>query len=99
MRRADLTLKELLRTIRIHADEMVSYHGPAGLIQFRKHFKKYIQDVAPLEAALPKFMAADSLEKFETCLAESEAKLDLNEKVGQANIEIAEFEDCETAVM
>ena len=96
MQRADLTLQELLHTIRIHLHEMVDYHGPAGLMQFRKHFKKYIQDVAVLEAALPKFMAAATLEAFEGCLAACESELNLNEKVGHAQIKIEEFEDCGT---
>ena len=99
MQRADLTLKELLRTIRIHVNEMVSYHGPAGLMQFRKHFKKYIQNVAPLEDALPQFMAANSLETFENCLVECESRLNLNDKVGHAKLEIEEFEDCGIAVV
>lgn len=92
--RGDLTYSELLHTIRLHANEMVNYHGPAGLMQFRKHFKKYIQHIPLLEAALPAFMAATSIETFENCLAMCESKLNLNEKVGDAPLKIEEFEDC-----
>ncbi|MFT5196593.1 MAG: tRNA-dihydrouridine synthase B [Cellvibrionaceae bacterium] len=99
MQRADLTYRELLRTIRIHVAEMVNYHGnPAGLIQFRKHFKKYIQNVTVLEASLPSFMQAMTPEAFEACLAQSESDLDLDSKVGINLSEREEFEDCETTL-
>ncbi|MFK7806006.1 MAG: tRNA dihydrouridine synthase [Anaerolineae bacterium] len=99
MERAKLTYRELLRTIRIHAAEMVNYHGnPAGLMQFRKHFKKYVQNVPLLEAAMPAFMAAMTPEAFEAQLVQCEFDLDLDSQVGNSLIEREEFEDCETAV-
>ncbi|MDJ0752050.1 MAG: tRNA-dihydrouridine synthase family protein [Ardenticatenaceae bacterium] len=44
--RDTLTFKELIDGIALHLREMIRYYGdPFGLIQFRKHFKRYIDGI------------------------------------------------------
>ena len=96
--RGDLTFGELIQTIRIHLREMINYHGPFGLIQFRKHFKKYVQNVGPIEQLMAEFMQADSAEAFKDALDRCETQVDLNQTIGRLEIELEQFEDCETVL-
>ncbi|MCA9967201.1 MAG: tRNA-dihydrouridine synthase family protein [Anaerolineales bacterium] len=64
--KADLTFTEIAQGIRLHLREMLAYYGdPFGLIQFRKHFKKYVEDfVLPAEQVDAMVRTADSGEFF-----------------------------------
>ncbi|MEM9773661.1 MAG: tRNA-dihydrouridine synthase family protein [Chloroflexota bacterium] len=93
--RADLTYAELFEAIRIHLIEMLNYHGnPNGLLLFRKHFKKYVQNIGPIEQMMENFMQAQTAERFEEALARCEEPIHLSDKIGPALIKREEFEDC-----
>lgn len=98
--RASLTYAELFEAIRIHLTEMLSYHGnPNGLFLFRKHFKKYVQNIGPFESLMEKFMQAATHEQFEDALEQVADGVDLNAGIGPALFEREEFEDCSTPVL
>lgn len=68
--RVDLPFAEVLRAIRLHVREMVDYYGEfGGLMQFRKHLKRYVDDVPLAEDHLPQLLTSDSLADFEEGLS------------------------------
>ena len=74
--RTDLTVGELLAAVRLHAREMADYYGEAfGLVQFRKHLKRYLAGMAELEAHLPALLQCQQLEPFMAILADVEGEL------------------------
>lgn len=64
--KGDLMFAEIAQGIRLHLREMLAYYGdPFGLIQFRKHFKKYVEDFAlPADQVDAMVRTADSGEFF-----------------------------------
>lgn len=67
--REEVRLADLLAAVRLHAREMVAYYdAPQGLIQFRKHLKKYVTDVPEVEPLLPYLLTTESLAEFEALL-------------------------------
>lgn len=64
--KADLTFGDIAQGIRLHLREMLAYYGdPFGLIQFRKHFKRYVEDFAmPADQVEAMVRTADSGEFF-----------------------------------
>ena len=67
-RREDLQVEDILKAVRLHAREMVTYYGEApGLRQFRKHLKKYFAGIpVPEWEAL---LRSESLDEFEDILS------------------------------
>lgn len=71
--RVDLPFSEVARAIRIHVQEMVDYYGEfAGLMQFRKHLKRYVEDVPAIDEYLTQMMVTNSQVEFERLLDEME---------------------------
>lgn len=69
--REDLTIGEITTAVRLHAREMVNYYGEGpGLRQFRKHLKKYFDNLARLE--LDRLLNTESFAEFEEILGEVE---------------------------
>ena len=57
--------------------EMLNYHGnPNGLFLFRKHFKKYVQNIGPFEQMMDNFMQANTADQFEDALEQCEEHLE-----------------------
>lgn len=93
--RSDLTYADLFKAVRIHLHEMLNYHGnPNGLFLFRKHFKKYVQNIGPFEQTMDNFMQATTAEQFEEALQQCEDRVQLSDKIGPALIVREKFEDC-----
>jgi nifR3 family TIM-barrel protein len=70
-----LTFAEVAKAIRLHLHQMQAYHGnPDGLIRFRKHLKRYLEGLPPLESACGKMVVAKSAAEFEALLARLEAE-------------------------
>ena len=69
--RLDLPFPEITRAIRIHVQEMVGYYGEfAGLMQFRKHLKRYVDGVPNIDLA--PMLLTNSMDEFEALLVEME---------------------------
>ncbi len=65
--RQDLTIGEITTAVRLHAREMVNYYGEGpGLRQFRKHLKKYFDNLAHIE--LDRLLGTESFAEFEEIL-------------------------------
>ncbi|MCA9957150.1 MAG: tRNA-dihydrouridine synthase, partial [Anaerolineales bacterium] len=63
-RREELAIGDIIKAVRLHAREMVAYYGEApGLRQFRKHLKRYFEDIPGLE--LDSLLGTESLVEFE----------------------------------
>lgn len=72
-RREALTLPEVLRAVGIHAREMLAYYGdPHGLVLFRKHLKRYVEDVPGIDVLLDEMLRADASKVFFDLLARLE---------------------------
>ena len=68
-RREELAIGDIVKAVRLHAREMVAYYGEApGLRQFRKHLKRYFEDILCLE--LDSLLNTESFAKFEELLGE-----------------------------
>ncbi|WP_420632160.1 tRNA dihydrouridine synthase [Candidatus Leptofilum sp.] len=66
-RREELAVDEIIKAARLHAWEMVNYYGEApGLRQFRKHLKRYLEDIPNL--ALDQLLSTESFAEFEEIL-------------------------------
>ena len=71
--RTDLTLADILQAIRLHSREMMAYYGErSGLIQFRKHLKRYLADVPAAQSALDTLLKVETAVHFTKLLAELE---------------------------
>ncbi len=82
--RSKLRFDQILATVRIHMREMVAYYGvPFGLIQFRKHLKRYVEEMPSLELA-PLLICTD-LDEFERLLD------GLETAVSGASLQLAEI--------
>lgn len=63
-RREELAIGDIIKAVRLHAREMVAYYGEApGLRQFRKHLKRYFEDIPGLE--LDGLLGTESFAEFE----------------------------------
>ncbi|MCB8945241.1 MAG: tRNA dihydrouridine synthase DusB [Ardenticatenaceae bacterium] len=63
--RSALTPAEIVQAIRIHSQEMMDYYGErSGLIQFRKHLKRYLEDVSSVEDVLDKLLQVETAVTF-----------------------------------
>ncbi|MCC6603632.1 MAG: tRNA-dihydrouridine synthase family protein [Anaerolineae bacterium] len=63
-RREELAIGDIIQAVRLHAREMVAYYGEApGLRQFRKHLKRYFEDIPGLE--LDSLLSTESFAEFE----------------------------------
>jgi nifR3 family TIM-barrel protein len=75
-RRVDLMVAELFDAIRLHLRSVCSYYDPKfALIGFRKHLKRYIQDITVLDSYIPQLMQINDLDRLLVMLAEMEALL------------------------
>ncbi|GAB4275512.1 MAG: tRNA dihydrouridine synthase DusB [Candidatus Promineifilaceae bacterium] len=71
--RESLSVGEILTAVRVHLEEMVAYYGqPFGIIQFRKHLKRYVAGLPEIEEWLPALLAVEEADLFLTMLAEWE---------------------------
>ena len=71
--RLDLTFPDITRAIRIHVNEMVEYYGEyAGLMQFRKHLKRYVNGVPAIDDILTQMLETYVLTEFEALLCAME---------------------------
>jgi tRNA-dihydrouridine synthase len=61
------------KAIRIHLHEMLDYHGPRGLILFRKHLKSYLKDLPATDDICSEMVVAKDTAEFESLLASLEA--------------------------
>ncbi len=79
--RESLSMGEILTAVRVHLKEMVAYYGqPFGIIQFRKHLKRYVAGLPEVDRWLPALLAVEDEERFLAMLAEWETAV-LPEKV------------------
>jgi tRNA-dihydrouridine synthase len=71
--RTELCFPEVVRAIRLHGREMAAYYGERnGLIQFRKHLKRYLADIPGISDSLERMLAVVELADFEALLLELE---------------------------
>ncbi|MCA9993390.1 MAG: tRNA-dihydrouridine synthase, partial [Anaerolineales bacterium] len=73
--RESLTFAELLATIRQHQAEMMAYYGRRGISAFRKHLKRYLEDLPLLESLLTPLMMAASAAEVQDLLAIAEQRV------------------------
>jgi nifR3 family TIM-barrel protein len=63
--RHTLTFGEVMAAVRLHAREMVAYYElPFGLIQFRKHLKRYFEGITAVDPYLPTLLETESPDVF-----------------------------------
>jgi tRNA-dihydrouridine synthase B len=61
----DLSRQEILDGVRLHAQEMVNYYGEEqGLVLFRKHLKRYLDELSGSDALLPHLLQITGLTDF-----------------------------------
>ncbi|MFZ0545509.1 MAG: tRNA dihydrouridine synthase DusB [Candidatus Promineifilaceae bacterium] len=72
--RDQLPFHEITRAIRLHLNAMLAYHGPRGLILFRKHLKHYLKDLPPTDDICSKMIVARTTAEFESLLATLEVE-------------------------
>jgi nifR3 family TIM-barrel protein len=71
--RAELTLADILPAVRIHSQEMMNYYGErSGLVQFRKHLKRYLEDFPVTPDILGEMLQTETAAAFAELLAELE---------------------------
>jgi tRNA-dihydrouridine synthase B len=69
--REEISLEDVLAAVALHAREMVAYYGaPQGLIQFRKHLKRYVADLPQVDPFLPALLTTEELTEFEALLGQ-----------------------------
>lgn len=74
--RGDLTPGEWANTLRQHGQEMVAYHGEKhGLMQLRKHIKRYLEGIEVLSAFASRLLQALRWPLFADLVNEMEAVL------------------------
>lgn len=60
-----LLFGDIVEAVRIHLREMLSYHGnPFGLILFRKHFKRYIENFPQTQSFLDEMLRTKESDRF-----------------------------------
>ncbi|MCP4421955.1 MAG: tRNA dihydrouridine synthase DusB [Chloroflexi bacterium] len=70
-RREELSVEDLVTAVLLHAREMVNYYGEApGLRQFRKHLKRYFEDMPTIVPVIKRLLDIESLAQFEATLLE-----------------------------
>ena len=75
-RRSDLTVSELFEAIRHHLHAAYRYYDQKyALIGFRKHLKRYIQDIPALDHYIPSLMQFTEIAPLLALLNEMEASL------------------------
>jgi nifR3 family TIM-barrel protein len=75
--REDLVIEDVVTAVRLHAREMVNYYGQApGLRQFRKHLKRYFEDIPDLD--LDSLLSTESFAEFEEILSGVETGVPAN---------------------
>ncbi len=60
------------KVIRDHLAQMIIYHGPRGLILFRKHVKRYLVGMRPVKPHCRQLVRAETLDQFEATLTAAE---------------------------
>ncbi|MEZ4645333.1 MAG: tRNA-dihydrouridine synthase family protein [Chloroflexota bacterium] len=71
--RDSLALADAVQAIRLHVREMLAYYGdPHGLILFRKHLKRYLDDFSAAAPFLPLLLQTDEADVFVRLLGELE---------------------------
>ncbi len=92
LERADLTFPDVAKAICIHVQEMVRYYGEAkGLIQFRKHLKRYVAAIPAIDLILQEMLRVENLEAFQQLLLQMETAV-------PSNIPLSELTKWVTAV-
>lgn len=72
-RREEVTLAEIVTAVRVHVREMVAYYGEEnGLLKFRKHLKRYLEDVPGSEPLLAGLLTETDHQNFARRLGELE---------------------------
>jgi nifR3 family TIM-barrel protein len=72
-RKEELIFADVAEAIRIHMREMVAYYGsPHGLIQFRKHLKRYVEGYPAVAPLLARMLTTEEPIEFEQLLSEAE---------------------------
>lgn len=72
--KSQLKFAEAAHVIREHLERMVAYHGPRGLILFRKHVKRYLAGLTPLKPYCQEMVTAQSVPDFLEPLAEANSQ-------------------------
>lgn len=76
-RREDLQIGDIIKAVRLHAREMVTYYGEApGLRQFRKHLKKYFEVIPGID--LEPLLNTESFAEFGKMLGGVETAVSTN---------------------
>ena len=71
--RAELRLEDVLPAVRLHSQEMMAYYGErAGLLQFRKHLKRYLEDMPEVQDIVSQMLQVETAAAFAELLAEME---------------------------
>lgn len=69
--RTSLTLADLVACVELHLQEMVAYYGERfGLLQFRKHFKRYMAGLTELEPLVEQMVRVKEVGQFEEMLGQ-----------------------------
>ncbi|MEM7111795.1 MAG: tRNA-dihydrouridine synthase family protein [Chloroflexota bacterium] len=69
-----LSFGDIAEAVRIHLHELLAYHGdPFGLILFRKHFKRYIEDFPHTKPFMDEILRTNESERFFEILGEMES--------------------------
>lgn len=72
--RTALTFPEIATAIRLHLREMLDYYGDVyGVVLFRKHLKRYLQDVPAVQPLLQQMLRTKETAAFYNLLAAAEA--------------------------
>lgn len=64
-----VTLDDVIDLVQLHAQEMVAYHGERGLLMFRKHLKRYLDDVERVDAVVSRLLTTEDVDDFLALLA------------------------------
>jgi tRNA-dihydrouridine synthase len=71
--KGDVTLADVLAAVRVHSREMMIYYGErSGLLQFRKHLKRYLDDFPIAPDEMTALLQAETAVTFDALLAELE---------------------------
>jgi tRNA-dihydrouridine synthase B len=68
--KSEIDLEQILETIRMHVQMMVDYHGPVGLLRFRKYLKRYLEQEEGLDDVLGRMLTTEDLDEFLILLPE-----------------------------
>lgn len=73
-RREELSLGEIAAGVRLHLHEMLNYYDERGLTLFRKHLKRYFQDIPGIESQLAAMVTAPDPDELLALLTQLEAE-------------------------